>query len=453
MRDNAGPGSLWTSVARSGGARLIVLAVSALLGIVVTRVIFENFGRAAFAQYGLLVTLGSLVPFADLGMAAAVTNAVATSSDPRHDDRVGRTLLTAVRIMLASAGVLLIVVVLVSMSGGWPRLLGAGLMPGTGGRLAAGLCAALIAVSIPVGIGQRALVGLGRNHLSILVLGLQTPLVLLVLLVLVGTHSGGGAFVAVIPYVVTFVLAGCCCLLAARMLRPQVRTVLRRVPRIRAERGAAVFDTAWPMVVQMVALPIAMQTDRVVLSHVAGVRALAEYSLAAQLYAPVWAVVSSAGAALWPIFARARTAGRSAGSPLRVAVVFAAGGAAMCLVLSVAGPWLFSLASGGRVHPGLGLMIAFSALMTMQATKYPLGMYLTDPRGLRFQALTIAVFVPLNLGLSIVLAHRLGAVGPVIGSAVGVFVSQVLANAWYVRRRLAETQPAAAVPEPVGSAP
>jgi hypothetical protein len=47
--------------------------------------------------------------------------------------------------------------------------------------------------------------------------------------------------------------------------------------------------------------------------------------------------------------------------------------------------------------------------------------------------------VPVNLGLSIALARRYGAIGPVIGSTVGVFFFQFLANAVYVRRRLGDS--------------
>ena len=75
--------------------------------------------------------------------------------------------------------------------------------------------------------------------------------------------------------------------------------------------------------------------------------------------------------------------------------------------------------------------------MVFQALKYPLGMYMTDARGLRFQAYMILAMVPVNLGLSIVLAGSLGAAGPVIGSLVGVVLFQYVANLLYVRRRAA----------------
>jgi O-antigen/teichoic acid export membrane protein len=212
---------------------------------------------------------------------------------------------------------------------------------------------------------------------------------------------------------------------------------VRDVPRLKSVRGGKVLDVAWPMLIQMIALPIAMQTDRLILSHVSDLKNLAEYNLASQMYLPVWQVVSSAGIALWPIFAKARAGGRRSGvSPLRMSVAFGGAAAAICVLISLLAPWLAARASGGQIDISIGLMAAFSIFMVLQATKYPLGMYMTDAAGLRYQALMIVLLLPVNLGLSWYLAIKIGAVGPVIGSAVGVFCCQVVANWVYVRRQL-----------------
>nr|WP_166755975.1 oligosaccharide flippase family protein [Modestobacter marinus] len=434
-------------MARSGGVRLLVLPVSALLGIVVTRLIIEEYGEAAFAQYGLLVGIGALLPFADLGMSAAVMNAVGASDSPRSDEHVRRVLVTAVRVLVGSAVVLLLFAAAITSLGLWPALLGKGLMPGSG-SLAAGACLALIALAMPLGIGQRVLSGLGRNHVSIAVLGLQTPLVLAVLAVLLWVDLPAGSAVPVVPYATTLLLAGVCTLLAARALRPAARDVLRRVRHLRTERGGQVLDVAWPMLVQMIALPIAMQTDRIVLSHRSSTEVLAEYNLASQMFTPIWAVVSAAGVTLWPVFARARARGRDR-SPFPMAAVFGAVAAAMGLAVALAAPLLTELASGGRITLGPLLLVSFAVLMVLQAVKYPLGMFMTDARGLRFQAMGIVCALPLNVALSWFLAGPLGAAGPVIGSIVGVLCSQVLASAWYVRRRLRAAAAAQPAPQEV----
>jgi O-antigen/teichoic acid export membrane protein len=248
-----------------------------------------------------------------------------------------------------------------------------------------------------------------------------------------------------VAYAATLLLAAVSAAQGARMVRPAFRAVLRAVPRVRSYRGAPVFGIAWPMLVQLVAVPLAMQSDRLVLSHRTTSSVLAEYNLASQMFTPIWAVVTAGGLTLWPVFARARSRGEGA-TPFPVAWAFGAGSAAMSLAVGLAAPLLAEVASGGRIRIGVGTLVAFGALMTLQGLKYPLGMYLTDVRGLRYQAVMIAVMSPVNLGLSWVLAGPLGAAGPVVGSAVGVGLFEVAANAHFVRRRLRGDPRAAAVP-------
>lgn len=427
----------WASVRRSAGTRMLVLPVSAILGVVSTRLIIDHFGTGAYSQYLLLLGIGSLLPFADLGMAAALTNAVSASEDPAHDPEVRRVLTTAIRVLVGSATVIVLVAALITVGGWWPRLLGDGLLP-HGGPAAAALCVAMIGISIPAGIGQRIWTGIGRNHVPIALLGLQTPVVLVCLLGIVTFHTGGGTYLPVIPYVVTFVISVGSTLLAGKQIGPAFWGALHDAPRLASVRGGKVLDIAWPTLIQLIALPIAMQTDRLILSHVSNASNLAEYNLAAQMYVPIYLIASASGVALWPIYARARSGGSRTGvAPLRMSGAFALSTAALCLFVSLLSPWLAILASGGRIRVGLGLIVSFSILMIFQAAKYPLGMYMTDARGMRYQALMIVVvLLPLNLGLSWYLAIHIGAAGPVIGSAVGVFLSQVVANWVYVRREL-----------------
>lgn len=434
--------SVWLGVGRSAGSRLAVLAVSAVLGVVLTRIILDRYGRAAFAQYGLLVGIGSLLPFADLGMSAAVMNAVASTGDPRAEPVVRRVLVTALRVLLASAAVLGGIALVLTATGLWRVILGPGLLPGSG-PVAAMTCLLLIAVGMPLGIGQRVLAGLGRNHLSIVVLGLQTPLVLGVVLLLAAVHIPAGAALAPLAYAATALLSAVLVLLAVRFLRPNLAQAVRDVPRWRRAPGAPVFHMAWPMLVQMLALPLAMQTDRIVLSHRASTAVLAQYNLASQMFNPIWAVISAGGITLWPVFARARARGEAL-SPMSMSWLFGAAAAVMAALVAAVSPWLAALASGDRIRLGPLLLASFLVLMCFQGLKYPLGMFMTDAAGLRFQALMVLLMLPVNLGLSWWLAGPFQAAGPVIGSVVGVGLFQFVGYAAYVRRRTATAAAAAA---------
>ncbi len=72
-------------VGGSAAARMLVLPISAILGIFVTRLIIDNYGQASYAQYMLLVGIAALIPFADLGISASIMNSVAAADDPRSD--------------------------------------------------------------------------------------------------------------------------------------------------------------------------------------------------------------------------------------------------------------------------------------------------------------------------------------------------------------------------------
>jgi O-antigen/teichoic acid export membrane protein len=421
---------------------LLVLPVSALLGIVVTRLIIENYGTAAFAQYGLLVAIGSLLPFTDLGMSAAIMNAVGGSESPSTDERVRRVVITAVRVLICSAVVLSLVAVVLTLLDLWPRLLGPGLMPETG-SLVAMCCLLLIAAAMPAGAGPRILTGLGKNYVTIVVSGLQTPLVLATLLLLLWWDVPAGPAVAIIAFAATLLLSIVCTVLAARQVRPMLGRALRDVPKVRTVPGGQVLDVAWPMLIQMIALPIAMQTDRIVLSHRAGTDVLAEYNLAAQMFLPIWGVVSAAGVTLWPVFAKARARG-AADSPVPMSWVFGGVAAGMAVAVALASPFLADVASGGRIELPMLLVVSFTLFMVLQGLKYPLGMFMTDAPGLRFQAAMIVLMLPVNVGLSWFLAGEIGAAGPVIGSLVGVGIFQLGANHVYVHRRLRAARTTAA---------
>lgn len=437
-QDSHAKKGVWASVGRSAGVQVVSLVIGTILGIVNTRLIVGHFGKDAFAQFGLLVAIGSLLPFADMGMSAAIINTVGGSDDPRRDPHVRRVLITSIRVLTCSGAVIVGTSLIFSALGLWHGILGDGLIPGSG-PVAAGLCLALIGVALPAGFGERVLTGLGKNHVMIAIAAMQTPVIFVALLVMIrfGLDPQGG-YLPVLPYFVTLLLAVSAVIAAGRLIKPQIRLALRDAPKLRSVKGGRVSDVAWPMLIQAIALPIAMQSDRVVLSHVSDSSNLATYNLTAQMFMPIVRVVAVSSAALWPIFARAR-ARKDVGSssPLPIAGGFAAAGAFACLAISLASPWLARVASDGKITISTPMLVAFSAFIVCQAIQYPLGTFLTDAAGLRYQAVLLVLMVPFNLGISIVLGQKYGAVGPVIGSAAAAFIFQALGNLFFVQRRLA----------------
>jgi O-antigen/teichoic acid export membrane protein len=189
------------------------------------------------------------------------------------------------------------------------------------------------------------------------------------------------------------------------------------------------------MLVQMIALPIAMQTDRLLLSHLTRGDELAQYNLTSQLFGMVLQAIMAGGMALWPVYARAR-ARSDVRSPVKPAMWFLAGGLLLAGVLALLAPLIAEFVSGGRIELDFWLIAGFVVFVGMQAMKYPLGMYMTDKRGLQFQVLPILLMVPINLGISWWLIGVVGPGGPIIGSAISVLLCQVIPNFVYVSRDL-----------------
>jgi O-antigen/teichoic acid export membrane protein len=433
------------AVGTTAAAKIVVMGLSGVLGILTSRMIISHFGTDAYGQYGLLTTMTALLPFADLGIAAVVINTIAGSTEPRTDLLVRRTIVTAVRILIASGSVIAGVGIIITLVGGWPTLLGHGLIPGSG-SIAAMSCLITFGVVLPFTIGQRILIGLRRTGTQVASQVVVAPFMFLSVVILVAFSVPAGSYLAVFSYVGNGLISVVCVLISARLLSPQVGRALREVPRLRSVPGVPVMHTAWPMLAQMLALPVAMQTDRLLISHLTVGDQLAKYNLASQLFGLVLQTISTAGVALWPIYAKARS-NSSIESPAKPTLWFLTGGLVLAGTLALASPWIVKFVAGDKIHLDGWLLGGFVVFAALQASKYPVGMYMTDKRGLSFQVLPILIMVPLNLGISWWLIGVVGPGGTIIGSAVSVLLCQVIPNVFYVRRDLARRRRALATPE------
>lgn len=440
-------GGLWSVVGTTAIAKVGVMGLSGLLGIVTSRLIIQSFGTEGYAQYGLLASFPGLLPFADLGIAAVVINTVAASSSVRTDEGVRRSIVTALRILAVSGSIILLAATTVSILGWWPAILGGGLLE-DGGSTAAFACLALFGLVLPLTVGQRILVGLRRTSLQVAAQAVVAPFMLLSIGAMVLFNVPAGSYLAVFSYAAGGLVSVLCLVIAGRLITPQLRSAFRDVPRLRRVPGVPVLALAWPMLVQMVALPIAMQTERIMLSHLSTGEELAKFNLGSQLFGIVLQTIAAAGIALWPLYAHARANSRVE-SPMTACLWFLAGGVVLAGALAAVSPWVVGFVTGGEFVLDPLLVAGFVVFIGLQAAKYPLGMYMTDARGLRFQVIPIVLMVPLNLGLSWVFIGSVGAAGAVLASAVSVSLCQVIPNLWYVHRDLARrrAQGAGEVPD------
>lgn len=438
-------GGMWASVGSAATVKVLVMGLTGLIGIFTSRIIITHFGVDAYAQYGLLGTLPNLLPFADLGMAAVVINAIASSDDPRTDELVRRTLTTAFRILLRSAVVIVLVAAVITALGAWPFILGrGGLLPGA--ELVPFLCLTVFAFGLPLAVGSRILVGLGRTTAQIAATGITGPLMIGAIFAMAMLAPQSGNYIALVSYLAALIVSALCLWLASRAIPGQVSGAIRRIPD-KHYTGVKAGHIAGPMLVQMLALPIAMQTDRILLSQLTNGEELAQYNLGSQLFNIVLQTIAASGVALWPIFARARSKAQIV-SPIRPTLLFGLLGLLAGLAIALLSPWLVGFVTGGDFSLDPWLIGGFVVFVTLQAAKYPAGMYLTDAKGLKFQVIPILILVPVNVALSWGLIYLVGAGGPIIGSAVAVLLCQVIPNLWYVRRDMARRRREADAEQP-----
>jgi O-antigen/teichoic acid export membrane protein len=410
-------------VATVGVVRLVALPVAALFAFATTRLLVGQLGPEAFGLISLIVSLSALLPFADLGVGAAVVNAVAQSSNASTDAHVARVVLTSLRGLLASAAVIATVSVGMGLAGVWAAVLG--VPPGTTGIEGAVVGSlVLFALGLPVSVGQRVLLGAGRTTTMVLLQSLGAPLTLAITWCVVSAN-GGLMYLAWCGPSAVIVVALATTVAADRLTGIRIWPLYARITRAARFPGASVRKTSIPMVVVTLGIPLALQTDRIVLAHRSTLRNLAEYAVAYQMYVPLWSVLATAGTALWPIFARRRQRSESPGliSAQTLLVGMAVLGFAALLV---AGPLGAQLLTDGKVDVGLPLLFCFGLLLTVQAAQLPLGMFLMTESGLRFQAVCVCAMVPVSVGIAWWLAGPLGTVGPVVASVVAVAGCQFL---------------------------
>lgn len=424
--------SVRRALGTSAAAKTVALVSSGVFSLLTARVLVDTVGADAFGFITMIAALASMLSFADLGIGAAVMTAVAERG-PIRERAWEPALLTAVRALSVSAGVLLLFALPLAALGVWPVLFAAPDSTGTETTSAATAVLAIFAVTLPLSVGGRLLVGAGRNAQAILVQAAAAPLtfifVLMVLRVqapnwLLGAGWAVGALAA----------AAVGSILGTRRVGTKVVDVAAKAARPRAHRGERIRRTAVPMFIIMLVLPIATYADRIVLSHRNGLSAVADYSLAALLFGPLVGLVSATGFALWPWFAARRGRAQESGRELRdLELAFGAFGLLAGLGLAVAGAPVLAFVTGKSV-PG-DVLLAGGALVFSQALQMPVGMYLTDPRGLRFQALCAVSMAVVNLALSWMWAPW-GAQGPLLATALSVILCQTIPSLAFTNRRV-----------------
>lgn len=416
------------------GARALTMVIALFCGVLTTRMIIGDAGVDSFALYTLLTTIPSLLTFTDLGSGAVLVNAVATSDDVRSDEKLQYQLTSVGRVLLLFAAVAMAINTVLAATGAWESVFGdAGTRPGA--SLAAFYCVTIFCLGIPLGIWARIMLGQRKNHIVILLQGLISPLTLAgVWLILTFGGENIHAFVAVASFAASFVVSVLGVFITARTTAPLIPTAARMVLRPRRYPGVRVMDVGWPMLAQMITYPIAVGSQRYIIAQLGGPTDVAEYGVAGQVFFALNGLVMAGGLALWPHFARMRHQGDLKRGPFLLSVLFAAAVAVATLLVWLIGPWLFGFITQGELTVRPSTIFSFGLMIMLTAAVYPLGMFIMDDRGIRFQVIPTLSMAGVGVTLSLVLTPLLGIAGPLIGVAFALLVCQLIPFSIYIVR-------------------
>ncbi|WP_144268111.1 hypothetical protein [Demequina sp. NBRC 110055] len=419
--------------------RLSIAVLSGVLTLGSSWLVIGALGPSAFALVTLIWSTVLLLPFADLGVGAAVTNVISASSNAYNSRIVTLTVAAAARkLTFVAAVIVLAAALLPAVSDHVPQLqVRVPGMPGVTGGVA--LTLVLFAINLPLSLWKRILLGAGKNRVLIAIGTTNAPVTAAIAVATVYFSLHPIILIAA-PSVGALLASAIGLSYASRRRLVNLRSIATTATSKLKTRGINLWHTGAPMLIVLVATPILTQSDRYILAITQTPAALASYSLAAQLYAPLLAALTAGGASLWPKFSRARAAGLPA-RPILVQAYkqTAVLGSVAAIGLISIGPPLLKTIGQGEVNVTYGLLGAFCTLILVQAITIPAGMLLTDARGLRAQAVTAVI----ALTVKIILATHLVALGPaapVLATAVALFIFQSIPLTTLAVRRTVATR-------------
>ena len=417
-------------------ARGLTTLTSAIFGILTARLILGSAGVEYFALYALVTALPALMQFQDLGTGAALVNTIATSDAPADDANVTATLTSVWRIMLVFGVAVMAVNAALFWSGGWAGVLGEpGHLPKV--SLVVFTCLSVWAVAIPLGIWQRVLLGLGKNHLAILIQGLMAPINFALVWLILRRGNDAFPFLSLAAYLASFAIATIGMAASIRSLPRIIARASRHLFNRRRYPGVPVMDVGLPMMAQMLSAPLSLTAQRYVLAQSGSTQQLAEYTAVAQVYLAFLGVISAAGVALWPSYARQRAAGELTSGPFALSAKLGAACLSFMVLMGFVREPLFAFTTNGQVQVHASTVIAFSLMVVLQACLYPLGMFIMDTPGIRFQMLPTITMAVMSLVLAILVTPRLGVVGPILSNCACVLAFQIVPFTVYIRHNRA----------------
>ena len=384
-------------------------------------------------MFATITAMAGLVGWADLGIGNGLISEVADAEG--RDDRasVARAVSTAFFALLLLAVALALVFAVAYPFVPWPSVFNVSGDAATEVGAAAAAFAAGVLLALPLGVVQRAEVGMQETFVASAwqALGSLLGLVGVIIAVALG---------ASLPYLVLALAVAPALALAAN----GVELLYRRRAWLRPSLGRVDGETARRLLrigslffVLQIAVAVAYESDALVLTQVLGPAAVTTFSITMRVFLVVPTLAGFVLAPLWPAYGEAISRGdaqwvrRTLARALRTGLLLSV---ACAVILALIARPFIQIWAGFR--PPFSLIVAASIWVIVMTTAATLATFLNSARVVRPQVVLALLMMITNLGLSIAFTRWIGVSGVIWGSIVSQLGVVVIVSSIIVPRVL-----------------
>ena len=422
------------AAAASSGAAARVL--SSLLTLVSLPLAVRYLGAERFGVWATVTSTVVFLNLLDLGIASTLTNHIAKSYAVGDREHAARYTANALALTASLAGLAGLALAAVWQHIDWMVLFNvASSMPRSEVSGTVAVASALVLIGLPASLGSRIFAGYQEVHLNNLVVGIGAVANLAGLFLGIALRVSMPVLLAMSAGCVTlcnFAVLGGMLVGYKPWLRPRFALIEWPLARDLLSSGSAFF-------LIQIAGAVVFSSDNLVVGHYLGAAQVTPYNVTWRLVALTAVLQSLVFPALWPAYAEAYarhdyawmrkvfrlTLGGTLALNLACAVVFIAMG--KTLIRWWAGP---AAVPTTALLATMALWSVISGFMTVESC------LLAAVNRTREQGALSIVAAAVNLGLSIVLVQRIGAVGVIAGTIASYLLVLVVPQSMIVRNVL-----------------
>ena len=385
-----------------------IVILSALLTVPLT---LSYLGVERFGLWMTVSSLLALMAFADMGLGNGLMNAVAEADGKDNKLAMRGYISSAFVALIGVASILLIVFVLTANQIPWDRLFNVETVPAQRELLPAlAVFVACFVISIPANIVQKVQLGLQ--------MGLMNNL----------WQAGGAVATLAALLAVIYFKGGVPLLVAATAGVPVLFLVLNSVVffgKVRADLRPSLAHIAAPYIAKVIrvgllffvlqtAVSIAFASDNLIIAHVLGQTAVAEYSVISKIFESLILILGIIVTPLWPAYGEARARGDTDWivRTLKRSLIFTvAAMSAAILLLSLTGEILLQLWVGDAVPYSPVLFAWFGIWILIKGIGMTHSMFLNGLGVVKSQVVLSIAFAVSSIVAKIYLSQLFGLIG------------------------------------------